>query len=118
MTTIADIHAQIAELTAKAEQIRREKYREVLAEVQAKITTYEIIAGDLVFPDASGKTPKTKTVNKAPVKYRDKDGNTWTGRGLKPKWLKQAIQNGATLESFAVDVPVVETVQERVQEAA
>ena len=44
MTTIEDIQAQIAALTAQADQIRREKYREVLAEVQASITTYEINA--------------------------------------------------------------------------
>jgi len=106
MTSLTDIQAQIAALTVQAEQIRREKYREVLAEVQASITTYEIRANDLVFSDAVGKTPKIKAVQKAPIKYRDLAGNSWTGRGLKPKWLTQALESGATLESFAVEVPV------------
>lgn len=40
----------------------------------------------------------------AAIRYRDpaNDGNTWTGRGPKPKWLKDSIANGASLEQFAV----------------
>ena len=34
------------------------------------------------------------------VKYRDADGNTWTGRGRKPKWLIAAINAGAKLDDF------------------
>ena len=112
MTSLTDIQAQIAELTAQANQLRREKYREVVAEVQAKISTYEIRATDLVFSDATSKTPKIKAVQKAPIKYRDQAGNSWTGRGLKPTWLTQALESGATLESFAVVAPVLEPVQE------
>jgi DNA-binding protein H-NS len=29
-------------------------------------------------------------------------GETWTGRGLQPKWLKSAIAGGAKLEDFAI----------------
>jgi H-NS histone family len=27
---------------------------------------------------------------KVPVKYRDKAGNTWAGRGAQPVWLREA----------------------------
>jgi len=40
---------------------------------------------------------------KAPVKYRDKAGNTWAGRGAQPKWLREKIKAGAKLADFAVD---------------
>jgi DNA-binding protein H-NS len=39
---------------------------------------------------------------KVPVKYRDKDGNTWAGRGAHPVWLQEQIKAGAKLEDFAV----------------
>jgi hypothetical protein len=39
---------------------------------------------------------------KAPVKYRDKSGNTWAGRGATPVWLREKLKAGAKLEDFAV----------------
>jgi DNA-binding protein H-NS len=37
-----------------------------------------------------------------PVKYRDKAGNTWAGRGAQPVWLREKLKAGAKLEDFAV----------------
>jgi DNA-binding protein H-NS len=39
---------------------------------------------------------------KVPIKYRDKDGNTWAGRGAQPVWLRERLKAGAKLEDFAV----------------
>jgi len=39
---------------------------------------------------------------KVPVKYRDKSGNTWAGRGAQPVWLREKLKAGAKLEDFAV----------------
>src|SRR6476619_532186 len=40
---------------------------------------------------------------KVAVKYRDKDGNTWTGRGRMPRWLTAATKGGkAKKEDFLV----------------
>lgn len=39
-----------------------------------------------------------------PIKYRDREtGETWTGRGLMPKWLRARIEAGAKIEDFLVD---------------
>jgi DNA-binding protein H-NS len=40
---------------------------------------------------------------KAAVKYRDKSGNTWAGRGAQPVWLRDKLKAGAKLEDFAVN---------------
>jgi DNA-binding protein H-NS len=40
---------------------------------------------------------------KVAAKYRDKAGNTWAGRGVKPRWLVAAIKAGKKLEDFAVE---------------
>jgi DNA-binding protein H-NS len=39
---------------------------------------------------------------RAPVKYRDKSGNAWAGRGAQPIWLRERLKTGAKLEDFAV----------------
>src|SRR5262252_5359608 len=39
---------------------------------------------------------------KVSVKYRDKSGNTWAGRGAQPVWLREKLKAGAKLEDFAV----------------
>jgi DNA-binding protein H-NS len=35
-------------------------------------------------------------------KYRGPEGETWTGRGLKPKWLSAAIAAGSKVEDFLI----------------
>ena len=40
---------------------------------------------------------------KVAVKYRNATtGDTWSGRGLQPKWLKAALAAGRKIEEFAV----------------
>lgn len=39
---------------------------------------------------------------KRPVKYRDEAGNTWTGVGQRPRWLRARLLAGATLAEFTV----------------
>jgi DNA-binding protein H-NS len=39
---------------------------------------------------------------KVPVKYRDRSGNTWSGRGAHPVWLREKLKAGAKLQDFAV----------------
>src|SRR5947199_10718332 len=40
---------------------------------------------------------------KVPIKYRDRTGNTWAGRGAQPVWLRAKLKAGAKLEEFAVN---------------
>src|SRR6266487_3851527 len=44
---------------------------------------------------------------KVAVKYRDKSGNTWAGRGAHPVWLREKLKAGAKLEDFALQKTVV-----------
>jgi DNA-binding protein H-NS len=43
---------------------------------------------------------------KVPIKYRDKAGNTWAGRGAQPVWLREKLKAGAKLQDFAVQKTV------------
>lgn len=40
---------------------------------------------------------------KVAAKYRSPDGETWAGRGAKPRWLVAAIKSGKKIESFLID---------------
>jgi DNA-binding protein H-NS len=39
-------------------------------------------------------------------KYRDPSGETWAGRGAKPRWLVAAIKGGKKLDDFVIDKSV------------
>jgi DNA-binding protein H-NS len=56
--------------------------------------TFEDIRGEV-------RVPKPKRI--IPVKYREPGTeNTWTGRGMTPRWLKAAYAKGRTLEEFEI----------------
>ena len=40
---------------------------------------------------------------KVPPKYRGPSGETWSGRGAKPRWLVAAIKGGKKLDDFLID---------------
>ncbi|ACC75794.1 H-NS family nucleoid-associated regulatory protein [Paraburkholderia phymatum] len=39
------------------------------------------------------------------ARYRSATGDTWSGDGEMPQWLKQAISAGQSMEHFAVERP-------------
>jgi DNA-binding protein H-NS len=63
----------------------------LLREELSKLGHHQIIS--------SGSSLKGR---KVAVKYRDKFGNTWAGRGAHPIWLREKLKAGAKLEDFAV----------------
>jgi DNA-binding protein H-NS len=40
---------------------------------------------------------------KVAAKYRGPSGETWSGRGLKPRWLVASIKGGKRLDDFLID---------------
>ena len=41
--------------------------------------------------------------SKVPPKYRSPSGETWAGRGARPRWLVAAIRGGKKLDDFLID---------------
>jgi DNA-binding protein H-NS len=39
---------------------------------------------------------------KVPPKYRSPSGETWAGRGARPRWLVEALKRGKKLEHFLI----------------
>src|SRR6266540_4330382 len=40
---------------------------------------------------------------KVPPKYRSRSGETWAGRGARPKWMVEALKKGKKMEDFLID---------------
>ena len=106
---------QIESLQAEAERLRRKEVGDVIARIREAIAHYGLSAADLGFGDrrpAAGAAPakKARAAKKAPAKkkftvapkYRDDAGRTWTGRGLQPVWLREAIAGGKALKDFEI----------------
>jgi DNA-binding protein H-NS len=43
---------------------------------------------------------------KVPPKYRGPGGETWAGRGARPRWLAALLKQGRKLEEFAINSAV------------
>lgn len=101
MTSIQDLLAQKAALEKQIAEAQRSAKADAIAKVKALMAEYGLSAADL-----SGKAaaaPKAEGGKKVAAKYRDPaSGQTWTGRGLKPKWLQAALGTGKTLDDFAL----------------
>jgi DNA-binding protein H-NS len=40
---------------------------------------------------------------KVPPKYRGPGGETWAGRGARPRWLAALLKQGRKIDDFAID---------------
>jgi DNA-binding protein H-NS len=69
------------------------------AELEKQLESIAVIGGARVVR-GRGSTLKGK---KVPPKYRSRSGETWAGRGAKPRWLVAAIKGGKKLDEFLID---------------
>jgi DNA-binding protein H-NS len=86
MSSLKDLLSQIESLQNQVTEVRQREVAEAIAKVRAIIEENQLTVND-VFPSGKTKSAAKKTGKVAP-KYRDPiSGNTWSGRGLAPKWL-------------------------------
>ncbi len=106
---------QIEALQGEAEKLRRKEIDGVITRIREAIEHYGLTAADLglatrarkaaapaAAPRAKKAAKKGKGKGSVPPKYRDDAGHTWTGRGLKPVWLREALATGKTLKDFEI----------------
>lgn len=75
---------------------RKDVYAQIKKLAASVGVTAEIIeAGDKAKPVRTGKVA---------AKYRNPadPSQTWTGRGMKPVWLRELINSGSRIEDFAI----------------
>src|SRR5260370_1621086 len=54
---------------------------------------------------AKGSAGKSLKGRKVPPKYRSAKGETWAGRGARPKWMVEALRKGKKLAAFFIKRP-------------
>ena len=89
-------------MTVEALMDLRKRVDEMLderrAELQTQLERIAVVGGARVV--RGGSTLKGK---KVPPKYRGPSGETWAGRGAKPRWLVAVIKGGKKLDDFLID---------------
>ncbi len=122
MSNLVDIQSQIDKLQKQASEIRVREFDKTVQDILAKMNAFGITVKDLQTKRGAklvgkrGVAKLAKTASKgggkrAPSKsagtvvapkYRGPNGETWTGRGLMPRWLSALVASGKTKEQFAI----------------
>lgn len=124
MGNLIEIQSQIEKLQKQAAEIKKREFDKTVKEILAKMQAFGITLRDL--QQAVGKSRKTAASARRPAsvkkgaakregtkttretgirvaaKYRGPNGETWSGRGLMPRWLAALIEEGRKKEDFAI----------------
>ena len=99
--TIAELLAQKAAIEKQIIEAQRGERSEVIAKVRALMAEYGLTLADIGSKAAAA--PRATAAKKVAAKYRNGiTGESWTGRGLQPKWLRAALASGHTLAEFTL----------------
>ena len=117
---LQELLAQRAELEKQIAYTQRTERAEAIGQVRMLMSQYGLTLADIgskvvlgskvtqtrktAFPAPAVKmsrSSKGKKTGKVAPKYRDvTTGQTWSGRGLQPNWLKAALATGRTIAEF------------------
>lgn len=103
--SLKSIEAQIQALQAKAEALKTAE-KPGIKQLKAVLKKYKLTPSDIDHATngtRSGRRSKLKG-QKVKPKYRNpaNRSETWTGRGLRPRWMVAAMKGGKKLEDFAI----------------
>ena len=120
MSNLIEIQGQIEKLQKQASEIRVREFDKTVQEIVVKMHVFGITLKDLQTGGVHRAKAKIKTAATAksggnkvkrkgekaskvvPAKYRGPDGETWSGRGLTPRWLAALMTQGRAKEEFAI----------------
>jgi DNA-binding protein H-NS len=96
-------NVNLSRMTIEALMDLRRRVDETLhkrrAELEKQLERIAVVGGARVVR-GGGSALKGK---KVPPKYRGPSGETWAGRGARPRWLVAAIKGGKKLDEFLID---------------
>jgi DNA-binding protein H-NS len=112
MATYSELIAQREALAAQAAALEKQIAEQVneqraaaIAQIKSIMNEFGLSAADLGSTGGRGRAPKSADAapSKVAAKYRDPaSGKTWSGRGLKPRWLADALAAGKQLSEFTI----------------
>jgi DNA-binding protein H-NS len=119
MGNLIEIQSQIEKLQKQATEIRAREFDKTVQDILAKMQAFGITLKDLqpgkakagkvkgkLATAVKGTSKAAKSSKKSgpavPAKYRGPNGETWSGRGLTPRWMAALIAQGKAKEEFAI----------------
>lgn len=103
MASLQELLDQKAELDRQIDATRRHERADAIARVKALMSEHGLSMADLSGKTSSPRAASTSTGGKVAAKYRNAaTGDSWSGRGLQPKWLKAALAAGRTIDEFTL----------------
>jgi DNA-binding protein H-NS len=103
MPSLQDLLAQKEALDRRIIEVQREERNAAIAKVKSLMAEYGLTAADLASRPAGAARGgrKSGAGHKVAPKYRNAEtGETWSGRGLQPNWLKAALASGRKISDF------------------
>ena len=89
----------LMDLRKRVDEMLLERRAEIQKQIERMDRAIAVVGGARVV-GGRGSVLKGR---KVPPKYRGPSGETWAGRGAKPRWLVAAIKRGKKLEDFLID---------------
>ncbi len=97
--SLSELLAQKDALERQIQAARSTAKANAIAQVRQLMSEHGLTTADL----AQKSILRSPSGKKVAAKYRDPvSGSTWTGRGLRPKWLTSALATGKSLTDFAI----------------
>src|SRR5262245_37730995 len=92
-------------MTVEALMVLRKRIDEMLLNRRAEIEQQWERMGRAValVGGRGGQRGSVLKGRKVPPKYRGPSGETWAGRGARPRWLVATIKGGKKLDDFLID---------------
>ena len=100
---LSQLLSQKAELEKQIAEMQRNERAEAIAQVRTLMAQYDLSVADIAAKAGGPKISGPKAGAKVAAKYRNPaTGDTWSGRGLKPKWMTAALAAGKSISDFAL----------------
>ena len=103
MADLQSLLREKQELEQRIAAVQREERGLAISKIRELMAQYGLTVEDLGKSMAAPNRPAVNKGVKVAPKYRDPEtGDSWSGRGLKPKWLQARLKEGRALEDFRV----------------
>jgi DNA-binding protein H-NS len=91
----------LARMNVEALMNLRKQVDERLAELRTELEKQlEVLSGQV--PSKRRVKGSSLKGRKVPPKYRSAKGETWAGRGARPRWMVEALKRGKKAEEFLI----------------
>jgi len=103
LSTRQQLASQLAELDQKIRAQQQAARQKIIQELRATMAQHGVTVAELSDGKVLSKPTGPRAGRKVAAKYRDPaSGKTWSGRGIKPRWMSEALTTGKKVEDFAI----------------